>query len=205
MKIADLDFYLLDPAGGSADSPDRTLLVRVATADGREGWGESHTVWRASELAPRRESLLPILAGRAVADVEELLEMEALAPPALRAAIEMACWDLIGRLARQPLCRMWGGEYRPRVPLAMRLPEAPVKRAAQLSREFDERGFHTQVVVLAGNLDEDLTVVNAVREATPGRVKLRIDAGGRFSVDDARELCRQSGAHGDRNADRSAG
>ncbi|HEY1601441.1 MAG TPA: mandelate racemase/muconate lactonizing enzyme family protein [Pirellulales bacterium] len=191
MKIADLDFYLLDPAGGGADSPERTLLVRVVTADGREGWGESHCVWRASELAPRRESLLPILAGRSVSAVEELLEMEALAPPALRAAIEMACWDLIGRLSRQPLCRMWGGEYRPRVPLAMRLPVAPPERAAPLSREFDERGFHTQIVVATGNLEEDMAAISAVRDAAPGRMKLRVDGRGRFAVSEARELCRR--------------
>ena len=189
MKIADLDFYLLSPTDGSADGIQRTLLVRVSTSDGQEGWGEARSKWRASELGSRRESLLPILTGRNVADVEELSEVNVLTSAALRAAVEMACWDLIGRVARQPLSRIWGGEYRPRVPVALRLPNTSPHRAAQLARDLHERGFHTQVVAGTGNLDHDLAVVDALRQATADRVKLRFDAAGRYPAETARELC----------------
>jgi L-alanine-DL-glutamate epimerase-like enolase superfamily enzyme len=191
MKIADLDFYLLDPAGGAAESADRTVLVRLSTASGQEGWGEARIGWRASELAPRRESLLPILAGRNVADIEELLELDGLAPSGLRAAVEMASWDLIARAARQPLFRLWGGEYRPRVPLVMGLPETSPERAGELARDLMERGFATQSIVATGNVEQDLAVVRFVREATTDRVKLRIDGAGKFAAEDAREMCRR--------------
>ena len=103
----------------------------------------------------------------------------------------MASWDLIGRSARQPLFRLWGGEYRPRVPLVMRLPEAAPERAGEFARDLMERGFATQIVAASGNVEQDLAVVQAVREATTERVKLRIDGAGKFTADDARELCRR--------------
>ncbi len=84
MKIADLDFYLLESPAHEADPPERTLLVRLATATNQEGWGEALVPWRTSELAPRRERALSILAGHYVADIEELLSIEALAPMGLR-------------------------------------------------------------------------------------------------------------------------
>jgi len=196
MKIADLEFFLLRPTaaglelGASSEPVERTLLVRVATANGEEGWGEARTAWRANELSARRDSALPTLAGHNVADVEELLAADGLAPPGMRAAIEMACWDLIGRAARQPLCRLWGGEYRPHVPVALRLPPATPERAAQLAHDLTERGFFHQIVVAAGDIEQDRAVVKEVRQATADRVKLRLDGAGRFAPEAARELCR---------------
>jgi L-alanine-DL-glutamate epimerase-like enolase superfamily enzyme len=192
MKIADLEFYLLDPARGGPDNgAERSLLARVSTADGRSGWGESTAIWRASEIAARRESLLPLLAGRNVCDIEELLEIDGLTASPPRAAIEMACWDLIGRAARQPLHRLWGGEYRPRVPLAIRLPAVEPARAAQLAHDLAARGFHTQIVRARGDVAEDLAVVAAVRQAVGDRLTLRFDGCGLFSPEAARELARQ--------------
>ncbi|HEY4308972.1 MAG TPA: enolase C-terminal domain-like protein [Pirellulales bacterium] len=191
MKIADLDFFLLDPTARGAEGAERPLLVRLATSNGQEGWGEAHIAWRASELALRREHVLPLLAGHNVVDVEELLTKEALAPAGLRAAVEMACWDLIAGAARQPLYRIWGGEYRPRVPLAIRLPFGSAERTVQLSRDLAARGFHTQSVTACGEIDDDVALVDAVRQATSQRVALRFDAAGRYSAVAARELCRR--------------
>ena len=83
MKIADLDFYLLEPPSCDADPTERTLLVRLASANSQEGWGEARAPWRASESAPRRERALSVLAGHNVADIEELLSIETLAPSGL--------------------------------------------------------------------------------------------------------------------------
>ena len=103
----------------------------------------------------------------------------------------MACWDLIARAARQPLYRIWGGEYRPRVPLAIRLPVASAERTVQLLRDLAAHGFHTQMLTATGQLHEDLALVNAVHQATADRVALRIDAANRFSAAAVREFCRQ--------------
>ena len=83
----------------------RSLLVRLTTDSGLEGWGEAGLAWRAGELAARRDALLPVLAGRSIFDIEELHTLEALRHVApLRAAVEMACWDLIGRARRPARC-----------------------------------------------------------------------------------------------------
>ena len=66
-----------------------------------------------------------MLAGRSVYDIEELHALEALSPAALRSAIEMAVWDLLGRVLRQPLCNLLGGYYRRRVPVSVRLAGLP--------------------------------------------------------------------------------
>ena len=72
MKIHDLEFFLAAVAQSDSPTPTRSLLVRITTASGLEGWGESALAWRMGELAPRREALLAVLAGRSVYDIEEL-------------------------------------------------------------------------------------------------------------------------------------
>ena len=90
MIISDLDFYLVEVPCDGRSLPVRSLVVRLATESGLEGWGEGPIGWRASELIPRREMLLPILAGRSVCDIEELLCLEGLRSDPLRLAVEMA-------------------------------------------------------------------------------------------------------------------
>jgi L-alanine-DL-glutamate epimerase-like enolase superfamily enzyme len=194
MKIADLDFYLLAPHPArppEASSAEHSLLVRLTTATGQEGWGEARVPWRASELGPRRERILPLLAGHAIADIEELLAIDSVVPAGLRAAVEMACWDLIARSSRLPLYKIWGGEYRPRIPLAVRVPPAPLDRTVQFARDLAARGFYTQSIPATGHLEDDLAVVAAVRQAIPSRVQIRLDGNACFSAAEAVELCRR--------------
>ncbi len=190
MTITDLEFYLVEISCDGRGRPLRSLLVRLATDARLEGWGEAAIAWRPSELAPRRDSLLPLLAGRSVFDIEELQSLADLDPPPLRAAVEMASWDLVSRSAGQPLCHLLGGRYRRRVPLAVRLHGRAEGEIVALSREMADRGFHTQVVCSSGDLEQDISQLLAVRETAGPRVQVRLDAASQYDMDTARALCR---------------
>ncbi len=189
MEIHDLEFFLISSdRSGEPDEP-RCLLVRVTTASGLEGWGESRLVWRPGELAARRESLLAVLAGRSVYDIEELHTLDALWPPPVRAAVEMAVWDLLGRVLRQPLCNLLGGYYRRRIPVSVRLAGCNSKTVANVSRELAEQGFHTLTIVSDGRPDDDLQNIRAIRELLGERITIRLDGRGLFDAETARDLC----------------
>ncbi len=189
MKIHDLEFFLVAAGQGESPVPARFLLARITTSSGLEGWGEASLSWRPTELAARRETLLAVLAGRSVFDIEELHTLEVLSPPPLRSAIEMAFWDLLGRVLRQPLCNLLGGYYRRRVPVSIRLAGCHPKTIAHVARELAERGFHTQTILTGGRPDEDLKNLLAIRERMGDRIELRLDGLGRFDAETARDLC----------------
>jgi glucarate dehydratase len=191
MRIADLEFYLVEVPRTGQLAPVRSLLVRLSTDDGAEGWGEGAVSWRPSELLPRRDFILPSLAGRSIFDVEELHAVEALANPPLRAAVEMACWDLVGKIAGQPLCRLWGGEYRQRIPVAARLTGRWPARLAWMARELSGHGYLAQIIELTGEAALDRQILNDVREAAGDSVQLRIDAQAKMTSDAARNFCRE--------------
>lgn len=189
MKIHDLEFFSVASDRGEKPDQHRCLLVRTTTASGLEGWGESEFVWRSGELAARRESLLAVLAGRSVYDIEELHTLDALWPPPVRAAVEMSVWDLLGHVLHQPLCNLLGGYYRRRIPVSVRLEGCGCKTVANESRELAEHGFHTITVVSGGSPDDDVETVKAIRELLGDRITLRLDGRGLYDFEVARDIC----------------
>lgn len=189
MTITDLEFFLFDTPGLPDAEAARPVLVRLSTAARIEGWGEASLPWRRDELPGRRDALLPVLAGRSVFEIEELHGLAALRPSPLRCAIEMACWDLIGRIAGQPLCHLFGGCYRKRIAVAMRLAEASPAEAARLARELADQGYHSQIATSLGRVEDDLELVAAIRQLTQDRAELVFDGASQYDMDAARDLC----------------
>jgi L-alanine-DL-glutamate epimerase-like enolase superfamily enzyme len=183
--------FLVEIGCVGREPPVRSLLVRLVTNEGLEGWGEAQTAWRPAEVPARRDALLPILAGRSIFEIEDLLGLGGLRPAALCCAVEMASWDLIGRTTRQPLCHLFGGGYRRRIPLTLRLSAAPARDSAERARELYEQGFHSQVLSSSGDAERDIETLWAVREVLPRDAKLRLDGGENYAMETARDLCRE--------------
>ena len=189
MTLSDLEFYRVEIPCTGQHAPIWSLVVRLATDSGMEGWGEACVPWRPYELAARRDALLPVLTGQSIFDIEDLLARESLSSAPLRSALEMACWDLVGRAARQPLCHLFGGAYRDRISLAARLSGKSAEQVVHQSRELAAKGFHCQILTSSGQFEADRKTVAALREAAHERTELRFDAAAQYDMDAARDLC----------------
>jgi muconate cycloisomerase len=99
------------------------LLVRLLTDDGLEGAGEAtvmprwsgETVWGAKALVDR--VFAPRLLGCDPCDIVEIdrrLDAASAHNWFTKAALEMACWDLMGKAAGKPVYDLLGGLKRPR-------------------------------------------------------------------------------------------
>jgi len=194
--INDVEFSLVEVGRTQSDQPIRSLLVRLSTDSDLEGWGESYTGWTATELPARRDALLMAVVGRSIFDIEDLLGLELLSSARLRSAVEMAFWDLVGQAVGQPLFRIFGGEYRRQIPLAVRLTDGRPDHLAQLARELAEQGFHCQMLVSSGQVQRDLETVSTVRRSVGDRAELRFDGAARYSLETARDLCGELESYG---------
>ena len=108
-------------ASGKRDGATR-LVVEIVCDNGVRGWGE--TICLLDFVRPVLEkAVLPLAVGRSVFEAERLhrrvlgagyYHHKRAAVMAL-AAVEMAMWDAVGKIAGQPLHRLWGGAFRERV------------------------------------------------------------------------------------------
>lgn len=187
MIVGDLELFLVElPAG---DGAVRTLLVRVVSESGIEGWGETRKNWHPGQLPARRKELLAALAGREIDEIESILSLDVLADSALACGVEMALWDLVAQSAGQPLCHLLGGGFRQAVPLSVRLPPGAPEMVSHWSRTFSAQSIASQTIVSTGSLDADLKLVAALGEASSRRVQFRLDALGQYDWRQAARLC----------------
>lgn len=186
-----------------------SVIVEITTDDGVTGWGES----MCQGLQPPELSaavigakLRPLLLGREVDDVEVLWEemynvtraygQGGIAVNAI-SGVDIALWDALGRSLGKPVCKLLGGAFRRRVrPYAtgfyrkkgLSYPEAGVAEA----RQHLERGFTAMKLKIGFGLEDDLALIQAVREAVgPGTVVMA-DANCAYHTAAARRLLHEA-------------
>ncbi len=111
-----------------------------------------------------------------------------------KSAIDMACWDLVGKNAEQPLAEMLGGRYGETVALYRSVPQAAPARMAEQARRYVEAGYKRIQVKVGLEPDEDIQRMEAVRDAIPRDVVLFADANGGWSMHQARRFLRATRA-----------
>ncbi len=185
----------------------RFVLVRLLTDDGLEGAGEaSVTVRWSGETAWGVQTVIehvvaPLLVGQelnvhspieSIATIDQIMDQAAAHNWFAKSAIEMACWDVLGRAAGKPVYELLGGACRP---LAIRsrysMGAYDVERARARAAELVEQGFDTVKVKVGGRPGNDIARVQAVREVIGPHRTLVIDANGGWDAETAINCLRQ--------------
>ena len=120
MKVKSVRTFLVDPG-----SHKHWLFVKVETDDGRHGWGECYTQLdrdRAIELYVHQ--LGRYLAGRSPFDIKHFTygaytdfggKRGSMDLYCAISGLEQALWDIVGKATGQPVYRLLGGAFRPRI------------------------------------------------------------------------------------------
>jgi L-alanine-DL-glutamate epimerase-like enolase superfamily enzyme len=173
-------------------SSTQSLLVRIESDDGTVGWGEAPQRYLGEQLTGREGvELTRRLAGKDPTAIESLYADWGLDGGYLQSAVEMACWDILGKACRQPLFALLGGQYRREIELAACMGIRPPHEAGQIARLYVEQGFGTLKTKAGRDAEEDLAMVRAIREAVGERLKLRIDPNTGYSPEICLQLARE--------------
>ncbi len=169
------------------------LLVRVVSADGREGFGEvsATPLWSGEDALSAehfiRTVLTPCLIGQPLDDVaalERRMELALAANWFTRSGVSMALWDLHARTRDLPLADVLGGVVRRSVPVKMSV-SGDDERLRQTLSAARARGFTAYKVKVGLGVAADLRRVALARELA-GEDFLACDANGGWTADDAR-------------------
>jgi L-alanine-DL-glutamate epimerase-like enolase superfamily enzyme len=177
----------------------KSALVRLVAQDGSIGLGNIdpspgyslETIEQS--LAALRDLLAPLIIGRDAGNPHVITQaMDAALPGYLdaKAAVEMACVDLLTRRLGIPVHQYLGGAIIDRVSLNAWIGILSPQDAADEARKWFDRGFRSAKIKVGGGLQADCERVKAVREAVGPSMKLRADANAGYSVQDAIALGR---------------
>lgn len=180
----------------------RCVVVRVEAADGAYGFGEAHqgVGGYSSETTGTMAELFTEVYGPAVIGCESSkvsLLMHRLhkirsGNSFIKAAIEMALLDLLGRQLGVPLALLFGGSERSTINLIGGMGFSDPNAASARARTLLEAGFGTiKLKVGDREVEDDIDLVKAVRTELGDGPAIRVDANGAYSLPDATRL-----AHG---------
>ncbi|MED5285173.1 MAG: mandelate racemase/muconate lactonizing enzyme family protein [Planctomycetota bacterium] len=196
MKIDELEVIGL--TGGTVDGgwpqghepqDDLHALVRISCDGGLEGWGSCFT--SASLVNGAIELLWPMLKGESVVEPERVTETlrqssfwqgRGGAVEHAISGIDLALWDLMGKVCGQPVSRLLGGIYRDRVqPYGSILFDEPEVLQGNLEA-VTQRGFRAIKMGWRpfGRRDRkfDERLIKIARQTVGDDVALMVDAGG---------------------------
>ena len=163
--------------GGSSDY--RVVWVRLADADGVEGWGEADPSAYYGETADTVLAALGKLEPHLPADPFDLEQAEArfaqLAPnsAAARAALSAALHDLVGKRLGQPLWRLWGLD-------PARAPRSSFTIALDTPERMREKVIEASsypILKIKLGTDRDEEILKAIRDATDKPIRVDANAG----------------------------
>jgi len=181
---------------------DRTVLVKIIATDGTIGWGETYGIVAPQAVAAIvADVLAPILAGREVIDVPAIWD-ELYALMRVRghwsgfytdalAAVDIALWDLSGKVVGRPVYDMLGGIRHQRIrAYASGLPRATLSERIALADELVALGFRAIKYAAVVSHEGVVAEMRALRERLGSEVDIMVDLHWRYTANDAISLIR---------------
>lgn len=207
MKITQITTHVVDMplkldgdvphVGGQARKSLETLLVRIDTDEGVTGWGEGfgHRIWSATRAAIDR-IIAPSCIGRDPTQINVLMtELTRSLHSAGRhgavtyglSAIDIALWDIAGKIANLPLYRLLGGGARTDLPAYASL--LRYGKMPALERHIDQALDRGYQLIKIHEIDRD--IIRGARKKIPAGVPLMVDCNCPWSIEEALAMCDQ--------------
>lgn len=186
-------------SGGRSAMGFDSLVVCLDTNSGLKGWGEMAPLgafydpaFAAGARAALHE-LAPVILGQDASQIAALghrMDFHLKGHPYAKSAIDMACWDLLGKQAGLPLAELLGGRYGNSVDLYRSIAQASPDSMATRARAYEAAGYRRLQVKVGLDPDEDIERIEAVRAALGSGIVLFADANGGWATHQARRFLR---------------
>lgn len=204
MRITNIETYLV------GNPWKNWVFVRVHTDEGLYGVGEGSLNCFGKTIEAAVRELQPLIQGMDPMRVETISQTLIRDPYSdggqihmcAVAAIEMACWDIVGKACNQPVYNLWGGRcheelrayangwYRgPRTPEAFAEKAASVVARGYTALKFDPFGSAWRILS-RHEFDLSIDIIRAVRDAVGSQTDILIEGHCRFNVPTAIELAK---------------
>lgn len=208
MKITQISAYQVDlplveqsyrwSGGKSVEVLDSTI-VRVETNAGVVGHGEACPLGAAylpayaqgcrtgiAELAPHLIGQCPLELAR----LNRVMDASLKGHPYVKSAIDIACWDILGQAAGQPVCTLLGGRYGEDFVLYRAISQqSPAEMAAKVA-DYRAEGYRRFQLKVGGDADVDIERIRAVAARLESGDRLVADANTSWLMHDALRVVR---------------
>jgi L-alanine-DL-glutamate epimerase-like enolase superfamily enzyme len=177
-----------------------SVLLEMHTDEGVVGLGEAAAYPSADIVLAVFRTIEPLVVGEDPMAIERLIRKIDLvgtwhhikgSSPAI-AAVEMACWDVLGKVCGQPLVNLFGGRFRDSVEYFYYVARTAPDEVAAEGRRAAAGGFGTcYVKAVHDDPRRDVERVAALRDGAGPDMRIRVDANEAWSPGAAVQMIRK--------------
>ncbi|NLE04306.1 MAG: dipeptide epimerase [Crenarchaeota archaeon] len=167
------------------------VFICIETDEGIVGWGcatpdtvTSETVDTVLSNFEKTKNLILNCDPTCINRLNFIMENNFTGNPSLKAGINMAAYDILGKKAEMPLYRILGG-FRQKIETSVTIGINSTEFMTQKAKEIVKAGFKSLKIKCGIKLDDDVKNILAIKESVGSNVKLRLDANEGYSVEDA--------------------
>lgn len=161
-----------------------SIIVKIETDEGLVGYGEgvadehvTGETWE-STFSILKHTLAPRLLGTNPLHIEALHERmdEAIyGAPTAKAAIDIACFDLMGKKLGQPIYQLIGGRFHDTFPITHVLSIGNPNEMAEEAMSVVKQGYRSLKVKVGTHVNEDVARIRAIRKRVGDAISIRVD------------------------------
>lgn len=186
-------------SGGKSVSVFDSTIVAIETDEGVTGWGEVCPLGPfylpafgpgartgIAELGPHLLGLDP----RELGAINRRMDAALKGHPYVKSALDMACWDILGRASGLPVCVLLGGRFGDGVDLYRAISQEPAPKMAARVAQYRAEGYRKFQLKVGGDPEEDIDRIRAVRAKLKRGDVLVADANTGWLMHDAARVVR---------------
>ena len=161
-----------------------SVIVKIETDEGIIGYGESvadeHVTGETWEgiFHTLKNTLGPAVIGQSPMEMEKLHEImnrTLYGAPTAKAAIDIACFDIIGKKLGQPVYQLIGGRYHDKFPITHVLSIAEPEQMAEEAAAMIVKGYDSFKMKVGTDIKKDVKRIEAVRKRIGNDPAIRVD------------------------------
>ncbi len=186
-------------SGGKSVSVFDSTVIEIETSAGVTGWGE---------VCPLGPFYLPAYAEGVRAGLKELgphligfdpceigvlnsrMDSALQGHPYVKSGIDMACWDILGKVAGLPVCTLLGGRFGQDVTLYRAISQESPEAMAEKVGRYRAEGYRRFQLKVGGDPDVDIQRIRAVSEKLEPGDRLVADANTGWALHEAMRVVR---------------
>jgi cis-L-3-hydroxyproline dehydratase len=186
-------------SGGKSVSVFDSTIVGIETECGLVGYGEVcplgpfYLPAYAEGVRAGLRELAPHLIGfdpRELAKLNHRMDAALKGHPYVKSGIDIACWDILGKVTGLPVCVLMGGRFGESVRLYRAISQQSPEEMAKNVQGYREQGYTRFQLKVGGDADTDIQRIRAVRAMLQPTDRLVADANTGWTQHEAMRVVR---------------
>jgi len=169
-------------------------ICKLTDEDGNTGLGEQFVWWPETGVSPKQiilavqEALHKYVLGQSpfnYRDIRLHMNNNVARNETAKGLLDMACWDLMGKIEQKAVCELMGGRQADVLPLAALVPLMDATDMADLAYGWQEEGYGTIRLKLGRSAKADEEILRRVRQRLGKEARIRVDYNQAYCPEDA--------------------